>query len=109
MRTRPARIAPQMVHQTMSCVRTRGSGFMHSGSDRMPRGLELEEITQLVEALRLVRVPIGLFLGLEQLGALHALGGAELERLALVGVRDARDRTQVGVRGHRRDDLLAKA
>src|SRR6188768_3410336 len=101
MSARPASVAPQMIHQTRSLARICGSGFIRSGSDRVPRSLELEEVTQLVKALRLVGVPIGGLFGFEQLGALHALGGTELERLALLGVRHARDRAQVRVRGQR--------
>src|SRR6478736_534946 len=77
---------------------TRTCGVMRLGPDGVPGGLKLEEIAELVEALCFVGEPIRGFLGLEELRALHALGGAELQRLALFGVRHAGDGAKVRVR-----------
>src|SRR3954471_12824521 len=98
MAARVASVAPQMIHQSRSLARICGSGFIRSRPDRVPGGLELEQVAQLAEALRLVGVPVGGLLRLEQLRALYAFGGTELERLALLGVRHAKDRTQMRVR-----------
>src|SRR6478736_6920919 len=106
--TSATRSAAQITHKTRSLARACGSGSMRSGPDRMPRGLELEQVAQLVQALRLVGEPVDRLLGLREPRALHAVRGAEFEHLALLGIRHAGDRAQVCVRGHRRDDFLAE-
>ncbi len=75
----------------------------------VPGRLELQEIADGVKALGRSGEPVGLRLGREQARALHALGGAELDRLALVGIGHGGDGPEVGVRREGGHHFLAEA
>ena len=73
----------------------------------MPGGLELQRLTNLVDALRGLGEPVDLVLGFQQVRALDALDGTEFQRLALFGIGDAGEGAQVRVRRERRS-LVAR-
>src|SRR5262245_26266826 len=79
-----------------------------SGADRVPRGLELKEVADRVDALRLVGQPLALACRLRTAHALHALRRPEPQRLPVVAAHGCADRAEVRMRGKRRHQLLAK-
>src|SRR3954470_20001285 len=81
---------------------------MGSRPDRMPRGLELEEIADRVQALCRFVEPAA-FVGIvRKAHAFDALRGSEPQGFALVGVRRRADRAQMSVRGKRGYEFRAK-
>ncbi len=75
----------------------------------MPGGFGLEEVADLVGALGFFFEPVAGGLGVDEDGAFHMLGGAALDFGALGFVGGGVDGAEVGVGGHRGQDVGTRA
>src|SRR2546423_3181863 len=75
----------------------------------MPSGLELDEVADLVPALRLLTGPVDLVVALPRAHPLDALGRAKLELLLLLLIDDGAHAANVRVSRKSKNQLLSEA